>query len=38
MASQCSGSKKNSKIFVYNFNEKWENEYFFVNAKTGVCI
>jgi hypothetical protein len=32
MASQCSGNKNKSRKFVYNFNKKWENKYFFINV------
>jgi hypothetical protein len=39
MASQCNSNKKKSRISVYNFNEKWENEHFFINANNKcVCL
>jgi hypothetical protein len=39
MASQCSGHKNKSRTFAYNFNEKWENKYFFINVnKKCVCL
>jgi hypothetical protein len=39
MASQCNGNKKKFTTFLYNFNEKWENEYFFINANNKcVCL
>jgi hypothetical protein len=30
MASQCSGNENKPRTFVYNLNEKLENEYFFI--------
>jgi hypothetical protein len=38
MASLCSGNKNKSIMFVYNLNEKWENNYFFINILTNVCV
>jgi hypothetical protein len=39
MASQCSGNKNKSRTFVYNFNEKWENKYFFINVNNKcMCL
>jgi hypothetical protein len=39
MASQCSGNKNKLRTFVYNFNEKWEKKYFFINVNNKcVCL
>jgi hypothetical protein len=39
MASRCSGNKNKQRIFVNNFNEKWENKYFFINANNKcMCL
>jgi hypothetical protein len=39
MSSQCSGNINNSRIFAYNFNEKLENNYFFINVSNRcVCL
>jgi hypothetical protein len=39
MALQCIGNKNKLKIYVYNFNEKLENKYFFINASNkGMCL
>ena len=41
MACQCSGSKKKLRTFVYIFNEKLENKYFFIrtdNKCECVCV
>jgi hypothetical protein len=37
MTSQCSGNKNKPSLFVYNFNEKWDNQCFFVNVKN-KCV
>jgi hypothetical protein len=37
MASQCSCNKNKSRTYVYNFNEKWENKYFFTNVNN-ICV
>jgi hypothetical protein len=39
MASQCSGNKNKSRTFAYNFNEKMESTYFFINVNNKcVCL
>jgi len=39
MACQCSGSKKKLRTFVYIFNEKLENKYFFISTYNKcVCL
>jgi hypothetical protein len=38
MASQHSSIKNKSRIFAYNFNEKWENKYFFFNVNKCACL
>jgi hypothetical protein len=39
MVSQCSGNENKQRTFVYNLNEKLENEYFFINVNDKrVCL
>lgn len=37
MAFQCSGSKKKLRTFVYIFNEKLKNKYFFISTNN-KCV
>jgi hypothetical protein len=39
MVSQCSCHINKLKIFAYNFNEKWENKYLFINVNNKcLCL
>jgi hypothetical protein len=39
MACKCSGNKNKLRTFVYNFNEKWENKYFFIDVNNKcMCL